>query len=123
LENSLDSSRNDPGLDHQIAGIDERYRAAPLDRQNVESDFTDYLARFRCSIPDQTTFIEPKESEVRDELFGGHETNQIGSWAQWMVSEIARPAEWLGHANVSTTRLYDRRKSKPEDSPTLRVKY
>jgi integrase len=21
--------------------------------------------------------------------------------------------EWLGHANVSTTRLYDRRKSKP----------
>jgi hypothetical protein len=29
----------------------------------------------------------------------------------------------LGHANVSTTRLYDRRKSKPEDSPTFRVKY
>jgi hypothetical protein len=25
--------------------------------------------------------------------------------------------------NVSTTRLYDRRKSKPEDSPTFRVKY
>jgi hypothetical protein len=24
---------------------------------------------------------------------------------------------------VSTTRLYDRRKSKPEDSPTFRVKY
>jgi hypothetical protein len=28
-----------------------------------------------------------------------------------------------GHANVSTTRLYERRKSKPEDSPTFRVKY
>ena len=27
------------------------------------------------------------------------------------------------HANVSTTRLYDRRKSKPEDSPTFHVKY
>jgi integrase/recombinase XerD len=25
-------------------------------------------------------------------------------------------------ANVSTTRLYDRRKTKPEDSPTFRVK-
>jgi integrase/recombinase XerD len=31
--------------------------------------------------------------------------------------------EWLGHANVSTTRLYDRRKTVPEDSPTFRVQY
>jgi integrase/recombinase XerD len=26
-------------------------------------------------------------------------------------------------ANVSTTRLYDRRKARPEDSPTFRVRY
>ena len=38
-------------------------------------------------------------------------------------SDIARVQEWLGHANLSTTRLYDRRKSKPEDSPSFRVKY
>ena len=31
--------------------------------------------------------------------------------------------EWLGHANVSTTRLYDRRRSWPEDSSTFRVAY
>ncbi|MGE3424835.1 MAG: tyrosine-type recombinase/integrase [Dehalococcoidia bacterium] len=31
--------------------------------------------------------------------------------------------EWLGHANVSTTRLYDRRRSRPEDSPTFKVSY
>jgi hypothetical protein len=37
LENSLDGSRKDPGLDNQIAGIDERYRAAPLDRQTLKA--------------------------------------------------------------------------------------
>jgi hypothetical protein len=38
-------------------------------------------------------------------------------------ADIAIVQEWLSHANVSTTRLYHRRKSKPEDSPTFHVKY
>jgi integrase/recombinase XerD len=38
-------------------------------------------------------------------------------------ADIAKVQEWLGHANVSTTRLHDRRKTRPEDSPTFRVRY
>jgi site-specific recombinase XerD len=38
-------------------------------------------------------------------------------------SDIARVQAWLGHANISTTKLYDKRKARPEDSPTYRVAY
>ena len=38
-------------------------------------------------------------------------------------ADIAKVQEWLGHASISTTRVYDRRGSKPEDSPTFRVIY
>jgi site-specific recombinase XerD len=38
-------------------------------------------------------------------------------------ADIAKVQEWLGHANISTTRLYDRHKHRPEDSPTFKVEY
>lgn len=38
-------------------------------------------------------------------------------------ADIARVQEWLGHANIATTRIYDRRKLRPEDSPTFKVEY
>ncbi len=38
-------------------------------------------------------------------------------------ADIAKVQEWLGHASINTTRLYDRRRTKPEDSPTFKVTY
>lgn len=39
------------------------------------------------------------------------------------AADISRVQEWLGHSNIATTRLYDRRKSRPQDSPTFVVSY
>jgi integrase/recombinase XerD len=38
-------------------------------------------------------------------------------------ADIAKVQEWLGHANIATTRIYDHRKTRPEDSPTFKVDY
>ncbi|MBC8742610.1 tyrosine-type recombinase/integrase [Paraburkholderia sp. UCT31] len=38
-------------------------------------------------------------------------------------ADIAKVQEWLGHANIATTRLYDHRRHRPEDSPTFPVTY
>ena len=38
-------------------------------------------------------------------------------------SDITKVQEWLGHQSITTTRLYDRRRSKPEDSPSFKVEY
>jgi hypothetical protein len=36
-------------------------------------------------------------------------------------TDMAKIEEWLGDANIATTRLYDRRQSRPEEHPTFTV--
>jgi integrase/recombinase XerD len=38
-------------------------------------------------------------------------------------ADIAKVQEWLGHANIAATRIYDHRRTRPEDSPTFKVAY
>jgi len=38
-------------------------------------------------------------------------------------ADIAHLQNWLGHASISTSRHYDRRRSRPEESPTLIADY
>jgi len=46
----------------------------------------------------------------------------IGANALDHQADIAKVQEWLGHANIATTRIYDHRRTRPEDSPTFKVK-
>ena len=38
-------------------------------------------------------------------------------------ADIAKVQTWLGQESISTTRLYDKRKDRPEESPTYKVEY
>jgi hypothetical protein len=91
LENSLDSSRKDPGLDHQIAGIDERCRAAPLDRQTLKAISRNTSPDFAALFLTKQLLSNPKNLKFQTNYLA--ETKRIKldlERNEW--SEIARPA-------------------------------
>jgi site-specific recombinase XerD len=56
--------------------------------------------------------------------FGAHSLRATAATnALTHEADLAKVQEMLGHANISTTRLYDRRHSRPEDSAVFRVRY
>jgi integrase len=67
---------------------------------------------------------DAKRVGVNIEGFGAHSLRATAATnALDHEADIAKVQEWLGHANIATTRLYDRRKTRPEDSPTFKVRY
>lgn len=61
---------------------------------------------------------------LSEELYGPHALRATAATnALTHNADIAKVQEWLGHANIQTTRIYDRRSTRPEDSPTFRVQY
>ena len=58
------------------------------------------------------------------EKFGAHSMRStVATNALANGADIAKVQELLGHANISTTRLYDQRHSRPEDSANFKVAY
>jgi len=56
--------------------------------------------------------------------FGPHSLRATaGTNALEHGADLAAVSEWLGHASISTTRMYDKRVVRVENSPTYRVSY
>ena len=65
-----------------------------------------------------------KKTGISVERFGPHSARATAATNALDVgADIAKVQECLGHANVSTTRVYDHRTTRPEDSPVFKVSY
>ena len=74
--------------------------------------------------PDGVYKLVQKYSEQLGFKIGAHSLRATAATnALDHQADIAKVQEWLGHANIATTRIYDHRKTRPEDSPTFKIAY
>ncbi len=74
--------------------------------------------------PDGVYKLVQKYSEKLGFKIGAHSLRATAATnALDHQADIAKVQEWLGHANIATTRIYDHRKTRAEDSPTFKVAY
>ncbi|MER0170252.1 MAG: integrase [Proteobacteria bacterium SG_bin4] len=74
--------------------------------------------------PDGVYKLVQKYSEKLGFKIGAHSLRATAATnALDHQADIAKVQEWLGHANIATTRIYDHRRTRPEDSPTFKVVY
>ncbi len=74
--------------------------------------------------PDGVYKLVQKYSEKLGFKIGAHSLRATAATnALDHQADIAKVQEWLGHTNIATTRIYDHRKTRPEDSPTFKVAY
>jgi len=80
--------------------------------------------RKKAITPDGIYKLVRKYSALLGFEIGAHELRATGATnALDQDADIAKVQEWLGHTNIATTRIYDHRKTRPEDSPTSKVSY
>lgn len=77
-----------------------------------------------CAVYSEVVVPYMKQVGITGENMGPHALRATAATsALEHNADIAKVQEWLGHASISTTRVYDRRGSRPEDSPTFKVAY
>jgi integrase/recombinase XerD len=98
--------------------------ASPLFRA-VASNLTDTAQRLNPgSVYRNVVMYYCKRLGITAEGLGPHALRATSATnALSNGSDITEVQEWLGHSSISTTRLYDKRKMRPENSPTFRVKF
>jgi integrase/recombinase XerD len=135
------------GVPHlKVSGRDGKTRYLPL-HPGTDGLINDYLDAAGHGLDDSGTLFRPvrnnRTGRLEDAItadgvyrlvrrYSGELGFLIGAHALRATAatnaldhqvDIAKVQEWLGHANIATTRIYDHRRTRPEDSPTFKVAY
>lgn len=78
----------------------------------------------RSLTPDGVYRLVRDYSTTLDFTVGAHSLHSTAATnALEHGADLAEVQEMLGHANIATTRMYDQRDSRPEQSPVFKVQY